>query len=551
MFLRIRFFLFAFVAGLLGQLFAPRATEPREPAPAPRGAAATEITLLPLTPIETYLPRGEGTGDQSIKGNELVFLVSWRGSTGASPQKLLAFLTGVTNHTGVNINSGDTTDPDFVFDAVLNGAWDLPNDISTVYNGRNDVAMSTADPVEQNTTVQIIVSSYDFGGEGKLRVETEDGLSFSEISFPLDTDKDTLPNAWETGKKYWTADGQHLPYLIGSTISPGITAATDGKSDQDRDDRAAAVHSQLGDGFTAYEEYRGATVMGVAGRFEEHSTDGPANGGFSGDRGGPDVKDLFVYDSQYDDAGAKKDIFRKGNTYLSDYKLIWHKIKIGEMRSKKGLAGEVNFNGGFTAQKAVWVADVRLGGQDRNLLGFSSLSVKDGAKVKLDVTDIKALSDKVGAAPGFESILDWHVAHELGHKLSLEHAVSHRTWIAQTAANAVNYLTAQARNSIQFWMPITSVGTARNDLEIIMGFEKRAPRVTQRTQNGPQIQIHGAAHSSDVLIVDVGTAIQNPETRTLDLEGHFGYLLDPVIELESLQALLEPEKDRKNILIKH
>jgi hypothetical protein len=289
--------------------------------------------------------------------------------------------------------------------------------------------------------------------------------------------------------------------------------------------------------------------MGVAGRFEEHASDGPANGGYSGNVGGPDVKDLFIYDSQYDDNG-KKDIFRKGNTYLSDYKLIWHKIKLTEMRSKQGFAGQVNFNEGFTAQKAVWVADEAVGNKTRNLLGLSTLSVKDGIKVKIDVKDVKTLAAQVGGTPTFESILDWHVAHELGHKLSLEHALSKRTWVAQQPdPNADNYF--PVLKNIQFWMPITSVNNAKNDLEIILRFEKHAVKVVQVTNNGPQIQIHGAAHKSDVLLCDPGTRIANPETRVVELEGHFGYLLDPVIELEALQSLLEPNKDQKNILIKH
>jgi len=550
MVLRIRFFLFALVAGLLGQVFAPRVSETREAAPTPRGAAFDETVLTAVTPIETYLPRGDAGGLQYFRGNVIVFAASWRGSSQSPPKKIIAHLTGLTNFTGVNINSGDTTDPDYVFDAELNGDWDLPNDISVVYTGKNDIVMTTKNAVAQNTTVPIIVSSYDFGGTGTLQIETDDGISSQPITFPLDTDHDTLPDAWEDGKMYWTANGQHLAYNTGATVSPGITAASDGKSDQDRDDRAAAVHTQLGDGFTAFEEYRGATVMGAAGRFEEHSTDGPANGGYSGDAGGPDVKDLFIFDGQYDDNGAKKDIFRKGNASLSDFKLIWHKIKQTEMRSKQGFAGQVNFNDGFTAQKAVWVADDTLGGKDRNLLGLSTTSVRDGIKVKLDVKDIKALADRVGGNPTFEAILDWHVAHELGHKLSLVHPEGKRTWIAQAPdPNAVNYFPV-ARN-IQFWMPVTNVGAAKNDLEIILKFDKHGVKVVQRTADGPQIQIHGAAHKSDVLQCDVNTSIGNPETRVVTLEGHIGYLLDPVIELEVLQSLLEPEKDRKNILILH
>ncbi len=521
-----------------------------------RQSADCFTDLVVVSPsLNQYLPRGSEAALQNMRGNTISFSVQWTGGNYYTDKhKIVAYLVGVTRKPGLNINTGDTLDPDFVFDEALNPAWEFPGDEAPTYDSLNRLTIVTKGEILAYTPVPIVVSSYDFGGTATIYAQAVECAPSQSYTFPVDFDTDGLPDAWETGKFFWTQDGGRIAYNPGLTVTPGIMAAQDGASDQDKDDRAAAVHTQLGDGLTAAEEYRGVTIQGVPGRLEEHSTFGPANGGPSGDKGGPDVKDIFVYDGKYTiGKGPKKtsgDLFLGGNSYLSDFKCIWHKILLNEMTSNKGLAGDVNKNGEFTKQKAIWLANDSITFDGRDLLGFSSNSVKDASTVKIDAADISALATAAGT-PNFQTLLNWHVAHELGHKLSLIHPTTTRTFANPVpAADATSYFSVGVKD-LRFWMPRTEAGTAKHDLEFVMNYAGKKATVGQngRIDTTDTIAIHGAQHKCQVN--QASTMVNIAAGNVLNLEGHIGRLLDPVVELENPQSLLKAETDQKNIKIKN
>ena len=330
--------LFWFVVVLLGYMaffgssWDRRASADGSSASDPTAQGETVVVAIMAPPnFGSYLPQGDPGGFELFRGNTITVKVSWsEGDPTITHLQLTANLelddTVIGKARAGNcINSGEVDvgdhanelHPDWGIRAQGNGLWNLTGKEYDQLEGRPRLSATTKLSYPRNTPVSLTITSYDWGGWVRLRAGALGYATVENLplNIPIDSDNDMLPDAWESKQKI-------------SNLS--------GDSDEDFDSRGPFgpqnnKHSQLGDGFSAFEEYRGAIVKGEHRRFDEMRNDGPKNPLFIGEGqeiGGPHVKDVFVIDDGYSiESGLTADfIHRKFSEGLVDLAVVWHKI---------------------------------------------------------------------------------------------------------------------------------------------------------------------------------------------------------------------------------
>jgi len=275
------------------------------------------------------------------------------------------------------------------------------------------------------------------------------------VKLPQDTDGDGLPDAWEMKQRLYDPNLSAVkPYEIGSATT--VTGINDGESDLDIGyippgsttangervvDTSAdpgtptKIHDEYGDGFTAFEEYRGAFVFGAFFRFDDlPNQGGPSNPpGF----GGPLVKDVFIHEGTgymqlTDVAPVSK------STMMAMHGISYHTIKADEMSDE--FAADGSAEAGFmdpyfdiTAgghQRAIWIKKEQLPKQAKKgqvIFGFTNGKGVNSHPAPILLYD-KAIKDEgenvdvdSGTPTSVREFGRYTVSHEVLHKLQLSH----------------------------------------------------------------------------------------------------------------------------------
>lgn len=512
-------------------------------------------TFMEIPQIETWLPRGNKNGIERKKGNSILVRLKWEpvGGHDDVPKKFSFSLHNPPALKGICINKGKESLADYTLEAGDNPEWLIEEGIKE-YEGDQNLAAVTRKAYPSGEWVDIVVRSYDFGAW--TRVEgTAIGCPPVERRIPKDKDEDTLPDRWELGKQFFGDAAERISYSIGAKR----TYNNELDSESDRDGSWAVggyeggplslkIHDEPGDGFTAFEEYRGVFVQGEFYRMNQLENDGglelPA-----GDRG-PKLKDLFVYDPD--------DFIEDSSVMLRELGIAVHRIRKDEMSAETDaqgpVAGYVNFNSPGKKQRAVWFERGGLGG----LFGFSNgFSVNGDPKpIWISRNRIMEYSKEIrlfGAAPPNPGVMeDLTVAHELGHKLGLRHPATDVTeslipppqysetaywhtdrFLAKVFRWAlVERIEKTTLPGVEKWRPLSSLVDYPNP---ILGGNK--------THNSPEevVPLHGMNHVAVVWNSD----FVNDFRGTQRLRRHLGVLMDSTMELAKLTPPMDPEKRKK------
>lgn len=401
-------------------------------------------TTLEIVDKDIYLPRGDESGDELKKGNAFNARIKWEVRNGAwdgTKRKFLVRFEGPLPLKGSCNNKGEKSLPDYTFEAGDNPVWKVEDGVPE-YEGIQDRAMVTRDKYGPGEWVPIVVRSYDFGAWTKV-VGSAEGCPEKEDRCPKDTDEDTLPDLWELGKRFFDDNGNVLEYNIASKKTyngePDDTSDRDGGFDPGSPDKVppwgtpAKVHDEPGDGFTAFEEYRGVFVQGKHYRMNELLNDcGPA---FSTSNRGTLIKDVFVHDPD--------EMIQKNSRVLPQHGVTYHRIKQDEMSVATAdgapAAGFVDDNSVNQGQRAIllksdsnisgygYTPGFSINGDSRPVLvakdriDFDSKDIEYCVRIILSRLEVRTRNlDK-------DDLLNFTVAHEFGHKMTLKHNESELT----------------------------------------------------------------------------------------------------------------------------
>lgn len=252
------------------------------------------VSAQALTTISVDIISQEDAGwrplpnaNESLPGNSHRFVVEWfeRNAAGENvpsgiQHNLRVLITWVTQIPGVASNYGSRTDADFQILEADNAGWTVVN----IAEATTVAAYASGVPVAFQ------VAAFDGAAEMKIKAQLFDAgppvgpvlLEGPEHLFPLDNDelnaRDHLPNGWESSHG-----------LNPATVHSHSNDFTDDQEDIDASPQVDVTSGrpgeppgsrtglgQLGDGLTAWEEYRGFFAKG-----QFVSPD-------------PQVKDLFV-----------------------------------------------------------------------------------------------------------------------------------------------------------------------------------------------------------------------------------------------------------------
>jgi hypothetical protein len=474
-----------------------------------------------------WLPEGNKFGDEMQPGNYIAVSCVWTGGHPGEKKKIKVTLAP-SRKRGQCINSGDQMHEDFTLENSLNSEkWDLTGP-DLVYPSFQTTEAETREPVEADTPVTIFVTSYDWRGVFSISGEA-DGCHPDSDGAPLDTDGDSLPDAFEGQAKYWNRDtGERLTYNPNLARSPGISGANDGVDDSDVDlpyGGGPPVHEVLGDGLTAYEEYGALLVQGVVHRTISAQDDR------TGQTGGTDKKDLYLFDPTQ--GASTTEMFQPAtNPFLSDFGLIWHRIKANEMTNDGTLkAGVINKNENAN-QRAVKLE--RKDGLTRKgieLLGDAqSFSIRDGLTVQINVRRIQDVADDYNLSSRL--LLDFVVAHEIGHKLSLPHNEGNRKFkaVAPDPPNRADWFAGNTAKALEYWVPIFK-GKSGGAQELEFPDPDALSIVVRKqgTKAQPkdmQVEAHGVGHDARIYLIQSKDPV--PQATEVKIQAHEKNLMDPV-----------------------
>jgi len=396
-------------------------------------------TTLEITDKDTYLPRGDESGDELKKGNAFNARIKWEVRNGpwdGTKRKFIVRFEGPLPLKGSCNNKGEKSLPDYVFEAGDNPVWKVEDGVPE-YEGIQDRAMVTRDKYGPGEWVPIVVRSYDFGAWTKV-VGSAEGCPEKEDRCPKDTDEDTLPDLWELGKRFFDDNGNILEYNIASKKTyngePDETSDRDGGFNPGGTDKVpqsaepARVHDEMGDGFTAFEEYRGVFVQGKHYRMNELLNDGGPQASTS--NRGTLMKNVFVHDPD--------EMIQKRSRVLPQHGVQFHRIKKDEMSVEtadgKPAAGFVDDNSVNRGQRAIFLkADTdfpatygytpgfSINGDSRPVLVDKSRIQDDSKDIEYVVRYVLIRMDIRTRHLDFDDLLNFTVAHEFGHKMSLKH----------------------------------------------------------------------------------------------------------------------------------
>jgi hypothetical protein len=386
----------------------------------PAGGASDSCSMeIDIPELPVWLPEGDADGNELLPGNRLQGTCTWKGS---GPPRRISIRVSPSTEPGQSTNIGDADYEDYAFEELYNTAvWKLGDPLA--YPGTASLTMVTRQEIPAGQAVPFILSSYDWRGTCTVVAATlDDPACKNQKDVPQDSDKDRLPDPYEALSALWTAGRELKAYNPGAANSGGKGGKADAESDDDLDHRSPPMQEQFGDGLTAFEEYGAIRVNGKVKRTYDQDNDGPG-----GDAGGTHVKDAYLWDGG---AAGGNPLFHGDNLYLDDFKLIWHLMAAADMPTP----GIVNKNGNGS-QRAVKLisADVKDPNTREPLLGLAgALKWNVNVHVRINTTYIRDLSRKLDLP--LKELLDWTVAHEIGHRLGLEHNKGSRTLTAEAPA---------------------------------------------------------------------------------------------------------------------
>lgn len=416
--------------------------------PAPRLSAravqemtgASCETFLEILGKESYLPRGDESGDERKPGNSFVARIKWEPVGGHDPEKRRRFvvrLEGPPTLKGSCDNQGKESLPDYILEAGDNPIWVIVDGVPE-YAGDQNRAAVTRDEYGPGEWVNIVVRSYDFGAWTYV-VGSAVGCPEKKDRMPKDSDEETLPDLWELGKRFYDDAGNSLEYSIGAKA----TYAGEDDAESDRDGgfvppgrrnntlpvEPAKVHDEPGDGFTAFEEYRGVFVQGKHYRMNELTNDGGPE--VASSHRGTAMKNIFILDPHkwVNDRGV----------VLREHGVQFHRIKREEMSVEtyegQPAAGFMDDNSAAKSQRAIELVS-RVIAEFGNSMGFSinreplPIVINDGF-IRYEANDVQYILRIVGdgrdpnnvrwGRMDFDEMLHYTLAHEIGHKLNLRH----------------------------------------------------------------------------------------------------------------------------------
>ncbi len=331
------------------------------------------MTVKKRPDAPAWLPRGSILGETD-PGSDVSIEVRLQpkdrpGSPSPERAKFRFELSDVSSEPGVAMNWPPKEKvkgtPDLAIEDVRNPDFDVKTSWTTE-GGRAGASASTK---EKTTTAQVVVSSFDFGGHGTLKVWADlegggtvrahlEGQSrVEELKLPEDEDGNFVADFWERTR--------------------GIRGLAD-EDDTPRGDPTC----NAGDGFSLYEEYRGFFTRGAHVRTE------------------PSQKDLFVFVAPE----LPVEAFYGVGVFADKTGIATHVVRLNEMGEDRVM----NFNSGSG----------HLIDQHGLRVGASQLSGGFAGKAKLGPPAFVPwvnLRDDLGL--GTEST----TVHELGHAVSIPH----------------------------------------------------------------------------------------------------------------------------------
>ncbi len=380
----------------------------------PEAPGKYEVLLVPAG-YDAWIPEGD-IENPDKPGNDFFIeaTVVKKGTKTPTGGKvnLTYTLTDVSKEPGVCTNwpdKGASKDPDLKFLAARN----------TEVTVTSDAAAKTPKPVDH---ARVVVTAFDFGAHGQLQVKATDENEApvpvvfetrrdAPVPIPKDEDGNTIADAW---------DEEHG------------TSGQDAEWDEDDDPPG---QRRNGDGFTAYEEYRG---------FRTKDDDSTTKGHV---RTEPKKKDLFVYDPD----GLVAEYFKPHDPA----KLVLHFVEPPMIRFN-GVARDpdnrwVNFN----SREATYARQYAL-----YVKSWTMMTDENGGSPIVGEASDKVLSDQLtGAGPNsfaqplkciyvvkvsqkvarkmarghskdsgqqqnlFDRVMESSVIHEVGHALGIHHHV--------------------------------------------------------------------------------------------------------------------------------
>lgn len=519
--------------GFLLLALSPARTTPTASASTVGATGATHpcTTHIDIPGLPSWLPEGHKGGDEMRRGNAIAVEVWWEG--GASGEKKKITVDLFPSHLpGMCLNSGESAFEDAAIEFDVNPDWDLSGDL--VYPSLQSLTATTKDELAAGERRVVIVHSYDWRGFFTIQA-TAQGCEPASKGAPLDSDSDTLPDAYELQTFLWTAGGALIPYDPGSPMSDPSGGVSDDLSDADLDlppsgPLLTARHQVRGDGLTAWEEYSAVRVGDEVRRTIHWQDQGP-----NGANGGPHAKEAWIHDEE------QSDIFKlwvPGNPFVKDFGVVFIQLQDKNITADGGNAGFVKKHPrGGRAQRVIRLQ--RADNKDREArLGFAQEFQVGPKPVLINVFKIQRKAADYGLDP--RDLADWVVAHEIGHKFSLEHnkRTLARAPELATPDRTTWWIDAKRGATGSYWIPVFKSKGGLQELDLFEAFEPEAELKAQGVAGkavDPGLDLHGRNHPAAVWSVTGAVALD--PAATIKVESHEGNLMDPVPDPGEIPAL--------------
>ncbi|GAB4364703.1 MAG: hypothetical protein OHK0021_08520 [Bryobacter sp.] len=348
-------------------------------------------------------------------------------------------LNDITSLRGTSDNQGNSNELDYFIDP----ARQTPNVFANVAQSSNQTSIETNSITAFGN---LVITSRDFGGTARLEAEidfpedpdfggpltaevTLDGIGDPEdprvpayaSNLPFDSDGNGIADVWE--EQHLNAGGRFTN--IAEDEEPGY--------DPD---------SPKGDGLSAHDEYRGLHHIERDGsnpqvrhrRFDPTTTQDV----FYVDRDNAFVGSVGVILANQKKSGAPQTIHKYWEVNRDQ-----GQIEKGKRQSTSRLAKNSNTGGEKVGTFAILLTpDIPPADQavDKNtkVLGYAQTGQMDGKAILIDRQAIISLSPSRQIDP--DTFIAKVVAHEFGHKLSLEHPVRPNCCIYQPAITSTSQL---------------------------------------------------------------------------------------------------------------
>lgn len=493
-------------------------------------------THIDIPERATWLPEGHSGGDEMQRGNSIEVVVWWEGGDPGQRKHLTVDLFP-SHIPGMCLNSGSNVLDDFTIEGDVNPDWELGPDLP--YSGSQSLHAETKSDYAAGERVSVIVHCYDWRGFFTIQ-GVADECEPASSDAPQDTDGDTLPDAYEIQTFLWTTSGFRIPYNPNSRFSDPASGVSDDLSDADLDvppsgasgawlPPIVARHLVRGDGLTAWEEYSAVRIGDQVKRTINWQDEGP-----NGAMGGPDVKEAWIHDEE---ANGLFKLFVPGNPYLTDFGVAFHHLEAKNITADGDNAGFVKKHPrGPKAQRVIRLH--RADNKDKDAkLGDAGEFQVGAVPVAINVRKIQDKAADYGVAS--RDLADWVVAHEIGHKFSLEHNKRSLDKGAEPAvADRTNWWEGK-KGSAYFWIPVFKGKSGVQELDLFEDFDPGQAFKRDGVLKKPDDQkltLHTRDHEARIFSVTGVKGLAAPKAK---VESHEGNLMDPVPdpgELANLKA---------------